>query len=182
MQEIICILDKSGSMAHIADDAKGGFNKFLEDQKELGDANMTLVFFDHEWEVRYSGPLSKCDGLLKWPNGGATALYDAIGHTMKFVASRFAKEKPEKVIMAILTDGQENSSQKYNAAMINTLITEHQEKYGWDVIFLASNQDAWQAASKIGIHANMTYQYDQVATGTAVGQTYSDAVTRSRMS
>jgi hypothetical protein len=33
LTEIICIIDKSGSMASIRDDAVGGFNSFLKDQK-----------------------------------------------------------------------------------------------------------------------------------------------------
>ena len=35
--EIICIIDKSGSMSSIKSDAIGGFNEFLREQKEIED-------------------------------------------------------------------------------------------------------------------------------------------------
>jgi len=33
--EIVCIIDRSGSMAAIQKDAIGGFNTFIEDQKRI---------------------------------------------------------------------------------------------------------------------------------------------------
>ena len=44
---ISVVLDRSGSMASIADDIVGGFNTFIEEQrKEEGKARVTLVQFD----------------------------------------------------------------------------------------------------------------------------------------
>ena len=48
------IIDRSGSMEMIKDDAIGGFNNFLKEQKRIpGEAGVTLVMFDHEYEVPY---------------------------------------------------------------------------------------------------------------------------------
>jgi Mg-chelatase subunit ChlD len=179
MQEILCVLDKSGSMHTAASDAVGGFNQFLEDQKKIGEANITIVFFDHEWELYYSGSLMKCQPLRQWPIHGGTALYDAIGKTINHVKERFTIEKPEKVVMAILTDGEENSSREFNQKSIAALIKEHQDKYAWDVIFLAADQDAWGVARQLNIHAQNTFNYDSHATKTGV-KLYSTAVARSR--
>lgn len=159
MQEIICVLDKSASMASVANEATAGFNQFLEDQKKVGEANITVVFFDNEWNLYYSGRLSGCRPLEHWPYGGMTALYDGIGKTIDFVKERFTKTKPEKVVMAILTDGGENCSQGFNQSQVAELLKEHQGKYGWDVIFLASNQDAWCAAQSLNIPQANTYNY-----------------------
>lgn len=50
--EIICIIDRSGSMVSILDDAIGGFNTFLEQQKKVpGDAALTFIQFDNKYEV-----------------------------------------------------------------------------------------------------------------------------------
>ena len=52
--DIICILDRSGSMNSIQNDAIGGFNSFLKEQKEIeGDARITMVLFDHEYQLLY---------------------------------------------------------------------------------------------------------------------------------
>jgi hypothetical protein len=54
--EIVCIIDRSGSMESIKDDAIGGFNTFLEAQKaQQGEALMTLILFDHEMITLYEG-------------------------------------------------------------------------------------------------------------------------------
>ena len=46
---IAVLLDRSGSMGDIKDDAIGGFNCFLKEQKAAGaNATLTLVQFDTE--------------------------------------------------------------------------------------------------------------------------------------
>lgn len=182
MQEIICVLDKSGSMSDVASDAVGGFNKFLEEQKKIGEANITIVFFDNQWELYYAGKLSECKSLDIWPIQGSTALYDAIGKTINHVKERFTIEKPEKVVMAILTDGFENSSRDFSQDSVAALIGEHQDKYGWDVIFLAADQDAWGVARHLNVKQDKAFSFAKGATGQTVSTTYSHAVTKSRVS
>jgi len=47
LSEIICIIDSSGSMGLIKNDAIGGFNSFLDEQKKLpGEAILTLIQFN----------------------------------------------------------------------------------------------------------------------------------------
>ena len=51
---VICILDRSGSMASIMSDSIGGFNTFLKQQKDLpDDATITIALFDDDYEVIY---------------------------------------------------------------------------------------------------------------------------------
>lgn len=149
--EIICLLDVSGSMQSCADDAKGGFNTFLDEQLVINEANITVLHFDDTFSVNYEGLLSKCPKLNAWPCRGMTALYDAIGKTFTHVCDRFTKEQPQNVIFAILTDGHENASKEYTSAAVKELVEEHQEKYGWNIIFLAADQDAWATGSQMGI-------------------------------
>jgi uncharacterized protein YegL len=179
MQELICILDKSGSMQAVANDAVHGFNSFLKSQKAIGEANLTVVMFDDKFEVAYEGLLSKGKKLKQWPNGGTTALYDAIGKTIEHVRERFSQEQPEKVIMAIMTDGEENSSQQFNKDQIASELKEHQDKYGWDVIYLAANQDAWAVAESLNIAADNAFDFDTDNTVGAFAM-YSDAVSERR--
>lgn len=178
-QEIICLLDKSGSMDSVKEDAKGGFNTFLKDQKKLGEANLTVIWFDHSFKVEYEGLLSKMKPIKEWPVEGMTALHDAIGKTFEHVSPRFSKESPEKVILAILTDGAENSSRSFSKEDVAELIKHHQEKYGWTVIFLAADQDAWATAEGLNIQQGNAFSYSSANTVDGLAL-YSSAVTRSR--
>ncbi len=179
MQELICILDKSGSMQAVANDAVHGFNSFLKSQQEIGEANLTVVMFDHQFDVVYEGALSKGKPLKKWPNGGSTALNDAIGKTFNHVRERFTQEQPEKVIMAIMTDGEENSSQHFSKDQVASEIKEHQDKYAWDVIYLAANQDAWAVAQSLNIAADSAFDFDTENTVEAFAM-YSGAISERR--
>ena len=158
-EEIICVLDMSGSMASVRDDALGGFKEFLKEQKTLGDPNITIIWFDDSFEVGYEGKLADMPEPTVWPIRGMTALNDAIGKTFRHVAERFNREHPEKVTMAILTDGEENDSKEFSKSAVADLIKEHQDKYNWDVIFLAADQDAWAVAQDYNIKKTNAINY-----------------------
>ncbi len=170
MQEIICVLDMSGSMMPVENDAVGGFNQFLKDQKEIKEeANLTVFWFDDKFKVGYEGNLKEMEPLKEWPIGGMTALTDAIGKSFSHVADRFHKEKPEKVVMAILTDGFENASKEFTKTLVAKLIADHKEKYGWTVIFLAADQDAWNVSKTYNVGKGSTYSYDSANTRQGFG-------------
>jgi hypothetical protein len=146
-------------MNAIAGDAIGGFNTFLTQQQALpGDARLTLVLFDHEYQVTHSGveirSVPPLDEHTYVPRG-MTALLDAVGRTIDDVGKRLAAtpedQRPGKVIVAILTDGMENASRDYTNAKVAAMIRHQQEKYSWEFIFLAANQDAIKAAEAIAI-------------------------------
>ncbi len=161
--EIICVIDKSGSMGPLQQDAIGGFNTFLEGQKALpGRANLTVVLFDTEYVVVHDGvPIAEAQPLTEstYVPGGMTALYDAVVRTIDSVGRRLAgtpeSARPEHVIMAILTDGEENSSMEFpgaeGAKAVRERIEHQRDKYSWEFVFLAANQDAVVAGGRMGI-------------------------------
>lgn len=152
--EIIVILDRSGSMGPLAAEVMSGFNSFVEDQKkESGEARLTLVQFDHEYELKYQGvPIENVDKLEFQPRG-MTAMNDAIGRTLNEQGKRIAEQKwAELVIVNIITDGEENSSQEYTRARVAEMV-KHAEKHGWLFLFLASNIDAKATAQAFGSSA-----------------------------
>lgn len=178
--EIICIIDRSGSMASIASDAIGGFNTFLEDQKKVkGDTTLTFVQFDTQYEIVHENtPLNDVpilDNSTFQPKG-ATALLDAVGKTIDNTGKRLSNtpegNRPDKIIVAILTDGEENSSKQYNLSKIKEMIQHQKEKYQWEFIFLGANQDAFAEAAKIGIDVKDTFNF--AATSKGVRSAYSN--------
>jgi uncharacterized protein YegL len=175
--EIISVLDRSGSMASIKRDAIGGFNSFVETQKEFGDnVFLTTVLFDDRYEVIHDNiSINKIELLNEYnfvPRG-TTALYDAIGKAINTVRDRHLKtNSPEKIICVILTDGQENASREYNDVTISALIKEMTDKYNWEFVFLAANQNAFSKASSLNIPVGNTLNFQ--ATSDGVFNLYSD--------
>lgn len=174
LTELICIIDRSGSMEHVKQEAIAGINTFLEDQKAVpGDATLTLVRFDTEYEIIHNAtPIAQVPPLdeTTYQPRGMTALYDAIGRTIDDVGRRLSKtpeaDRPAHVIVAILTDGLENASSDYTSDRVRQMIEHQQSVYGWDVIYLGANQDAFAESRKIGIVAQNTRQWQATSDGT----------------
>lgn len=170
---IACIIDRSGSMQSIASDAIGGFNAFLESQKKVpGKAVITVVLFNDEYLKLYDAvSLERTEPLTDatYQPTGLTALLDAVGKTMDELGQSLAAipeaERPGKVIIAILTDGEENSSREYSRQQIFDKITHQSSAYSWEFVFLAANQDAIQAGRELGIAAADTTNFDATADG-----------------
>jgi hypothetical protein len=177
LTEIIFILDRSTSMYFIQSVAISGFNEFLAEQKlQSGEANFTLVLFNHEYAVVKDGiNIQSVEPLTEevYVTSGMTAYFDAVGTTIESVGHRLSntpeEQRPEKVIFVILTDGEENSSKKYTGSKIKEMSQHQEEKYSWKFIFLAANQDAMISSGAIGIsnYANFAF------TPQAMGNTYS---------
>ena len=183
LTEIICVLDRSGSMSTIIDDAIGGFNTFIESQKILpGSAKISIVLFDDQYDLIESGvdinESKKLNESIYVPRG-MTALLDAVGKTINDVGARLSKteedEKPEKVLFAILTDGAENASKAFTKEKVNEMIEHQKNTYKWDFVFLAANQDAIQSGTALGVNATSCMCFNATSKGTRGA--YSDLAT-----
>jgi uncharacterized protein YegL len=173
LTEIALVLDRSGSMENMEKEAIGGFNSFLEShQKAPGQAKLTLVLFDHEYIVAQDGrpvqEVQKLDAHSYQPRG-TTALLDAIGRTINTVGERLShtpeQERPDKVLIVILTDGLENASKEFSLKQINQMIQHQREVYSWEFIFLGAGQDAIQVANSLGISADSAFQFSETPEG-----------------
>ena len=170
--EIIFIIDKSGSMAHLAGDTIGGFNGFIESQKDDTKTTLTTVLFDTSWKILHDGvdvyevaPMTNKDYIA----GGGTAMLDAIGEIINRVQDRhdeLGDEKPDNVLFVITTDGEENSSRKFTKAQIEKMIKHQTNGHGWEFIFLGANMDAVKVATNIGISYDRAVSYDWTSMGT----------------
>lgn len=179
LTEIVCVVDKSGSMGGYVDDVIGAFNRFVDDQKALpGEARLTLVLFDsasiiehchgqffyglknhsgyqivcEATDIQHVAPLTR----ENYRTGGLTALMDAIAITIDGVGERLAKTKeedrPGKIVFAIFTDGEENDSKKFNVSDVRAKIEHQRDVYKWNFVFLASGEESvLSQAESIGI-------------------------------
>jgi uncharacterized protein YegL len=174
--EIVCVLDKSGSMYSLQHDTIQGFNKFLEEQKTVkGEANLTLVLFDTAYRFLYDGVDIKTVAPLTvktYAPDGLTALLDAVGRTIDTVNKRIQsinlpKDRPDKVIFMIMTDGEENASVEYKLEQVKEKITKYTGD-GWDFIFLGANIDAFNAGLGLGVRGGNIAQYTATSDGISI--------------
>lgn len=176
LTELVFILDCSGSMQGLESDTIGGFNSMLSKQKGLeGTALVTTVLFSDDWHLLHDR--IGIDGVQTLTTrdyvvGGRTALLDAIGKTMEKIQNAqhhtAEAERPEKTVVVITTDGQENASRVFSRSAIRQLIQDREQKDEWEFLFLGANMDAIAAADDIGIHASHSVQYRSDAQGTEI--------------
>lgn len=174
--DITVLIDKSGSMCHLAEDTIGGFNTFLTDQKVEGDnASISLYQFADKFEKTFENlPINEAPEIDETDykaDGWSTSLLDGIGRTVNSVSSRLAgmdeEERPEKVVVVIMTDGYENSSQEFKKSDIKKLV-EAREAENWQFIFLGADMDGIADAQDMGFAAGKTMKYAASKHGTQV--------------
>ncbi len=140
--EIISIIDMSGSMSSYGNEAIGTYNAFIDSQKKLkGNANVSLFLFDNQYETLYeSTPIADVVDLTEetYKPRGSTALYDAIGKTISSFEEKHKTNKPDKTIIIILTDGEENSSNVFSSAKVKEMI-DTKIKENWEFVYLCSD-------------------------------------------
>ncbi|NTU52283.1 MAG: VWA domain-containing protein [Chlorobiaceae bacterium] len=173
---ITVILDRSGSMESIREDAIGGFNAFVGQQKTgPGEASLTLVQFDSldpyevVWHFR---PIEKVPALnleTYVPRGG-TPLLDALGRGINDIEASIGRlddaERPEHVIVAVITDGQENSSKEFDKNQIEQMIKKRSAA-DWEFVFLSADLAAIDDAMRMGFRQDATVAFEKSPEGVA---------------
>jgi hypothetical protein len=163
---ITFVLDESGSMGRIAQSARDGFNEYLEEQiKEGGRTWWTLTTFNTRAWTRFAvipGEEVRPLGADYSPSG-MTALYDAVGRsvskTRAFLDSLSAEDRPEDVIVVILTDGMENASRRWDLGRVARLIADAEDD-GWQFVFLGANLDSQAVARDMGMRRAAVVDWD----------------------
>jgi hypothetical protein len=173
--DITFILDRSGSMQSRVADVLGGYKAFVEDQQKLGDnACLSLVLFDTTVDTMFAGvPIKAVNPVLDYRLGGMTALIDAIGQTIAQTGARLSalpeQDRPNKVIVVVMTDGEENASRQFTNVQIKQMVETQTQTYGWTFLFLGANIDSFSVAGNLGFNSTHTTNYSNDAKGFAGG-------------
>ena len=163
----LIIVDASGSMTSIYEQALAGINETLSTIREEAkksdkiEQSVTVLSFASGGEplqyayrntiAEQTSPLTPNDYTLR----GMTALYDAIGTSVTDLEK--SKGKEDKVLVTIITDGYENDSIEWDGASVKKLIDRLCKK-GWVFTYIGANQDAALEAGKIGVKNSLTFE------------------------
>lgn len=170
----LIILDKSGSMQSIRRQAVDGYNETLGTVKAA-----QLKHLDTQQHYISLAAFCGCGVKMiydKTPVKDAerldlklydpccnTPLYDAIGSTVKQLRRSISDTEDSAVLVTIITDGEENSSQEWTGAAVSKLIEECTE-LGWMFSYIGADQDVKSVASVISI--TNTVEWTKTTVGT----------------
>ncbi len=157
----LIILDESGSMHTIARQAVSAVNETIQGIRKAQKMNpeqncfVSLVVFEGNGirgvrTVRDRVPVENIEDIKQeeYQPGGATPLHDAMGLSIRELGK--ATKRGDAVLVTVITDGMENSSEEYSGANIRKLVSEKRES-GWTFAYIGANQDAVEVASELEI-------------------------------
>lgn len=143
-----------------------GFNKYIAglNEAEVPSYFKLIMFNSHEGirSMTRFLEVSAVPGLsrISYRPSGGTPLLDAVGEAIALTEKAVIDSGADPgVVVAILTDGLENSSLEYSSEAIKSLITEKQ-RIGWKFVFLAADQDAVGTGRGMGISPEYTSSFN----------------------
>jgi hypothetical protein len=151
------LLDRTGSMEPIWSEALSSVNAYADGLATLDggprvDADITLAVFDAQDGLQFDVLRDNIDAQ-RWRKvtdkevspRGMTPLYDAIGR----IVSLAEKDHPEKAVIVIMTDGEENSSTEMDKKAAKAALDRVRKK-GWEVVFLGTEFSNFNDAEGVG--------------------------------
>jgi hypothetical protein len=157
--KVYILLDRTGSMASIWDEALKSVNAYAEElAKDDGlepalDIEVSLAVFDAQDGLQFDmlrrnakpedwKPVTSDEADPR----GMTPLFDAIGAMLTVAES----DKPEKAVFVVMTDGEENSSRELTKENVRARL-DKARRNGWEVVFLGAEFANFADASSVGI-------------------------------
>ena len=172
----LILLDESGSMNSIWRQALDGINETLNGIRKTQDEYpsqhqyVSIVTFEGNGvrgvkTLRDRIPVENIQNLKDddYRPGGCTPLYDAMGLSLNYLQHCVRDE--DVVLVTIITDGYENSSNEYSVHNIKTLVDKLREK-GWTFAYIGANQDAVEVAK--GLNIDNAMNFDATPQGTVM--------------
>lgn len=175
------VLDRSASMSLYESLTIEGFNAWLKGVKETtSDAELTLVLFAERSEIPIADTpvrlVRELDETRYKATGASTSLLDAIGRCINEMDRRV--KAGQRVLVVILTDGEENSSVEFDKATISRMVEEREASGNWTFTYLSASLSAFDDARKIGIKTGNTARFADTARGRAASLRHLETSTR----
>lgn len=157
------VIDESSSMYTSVSDVVEGFKKIIDEQKANVEGDCAISIFRFATTVRPADfimrDVKEVGNELSYNPSGCTALYDGVGTAIdeigKVLNDMPEEQRPEKNLIVIMTDGEENSSREYQPSRIREMIKHQEDKYNWTFLYIGTDISNTQDADRIGISRKM---------------------------
>lgn len=178
--EIVLLVDASSSMSDSRSKTISALKEFITGQKEVkGKCNLSIISFtggNPGWNalvkeaerpirtVLVNGDIQKISLRDEdYVTSGWTPLYDATCETIDELGVKLAKmpevARPDKVLVVILTDGEENRSQRFKLQDVKSKIQHQENTYNWNFVFLGADFNSHTIRESTGLDVSRSYNY-----------------------
>lgn len=165
---VTLLLDRSGSMQFTRDDTVGAINAYMKTLRDSDeDIRFSLIMFDSSTgrgvdlekfcvaeKISNVGEFTLNDFVPR----GQTPLIDAACITIGAIEESLKGRSDTNIVLAIQTDGAENSSVENTWENLRKLISAKEEA-GWEFNFMGCGIDAYEQGARMGISAAKTVSY-----------------------
>ena len=166
------LIDRSGSMSGLVGDVVGGFNSFVDEQRnQVGECRLTAVQFDSDnpFEVMFDAVQIASVPALDPSNympRGMTPLFDSLGNLIKAADRNYATlSRTEDQIVVVFTDGMENASTEWTREALFNEINQRKAD-GWTFVFMGANQDSYATGGRLGFDPGSVQNFRSDSLGT----------------
>lgn len=173
----LIILDESGSMGNVTKQTISGCNETINVAKSSAEKNADAIRSLTSIYAFQSGGPVKSRYILKnedstkvrhitdkdYQPWGATPLLDAVGSTLTELKTVAATHEDATGVITIITDGMENSSERYTWKDVASLIEQFKEM-GWIVNLIGANIDVNDMADMMNIDNRMAFEASESGT------------------
>ena len=183
------IVDKSCSMYDCIDSTINGFNEqvnriksneieFIDEEITIGLTTFNTNVYHHFFQTKPSEVIP-----LDYDNyipDDSTALLDAIGQTLQLIENEVkvtCQVLPTTIVIVILTDGYENSSNIFTLDSIRDLISRLEETGIWTFSFIGATIDAVEIAKDLAIKSNNSFSFNKSEMSSKVWAKLIDSMT-----
>ena len=166
------LLDRSGSMSRVVEEAVISVNNYIRRIKELAkrypcrEVFTSLTLFNNRvtpvWNMLTPDQIRELDFADFRPEG-PSALFDAIGLTVSDLQQAIGEELETgqtSAVIVIFTDGYDNASGQFSGDQISALIHEQELTERISFSWFGSTLDAVDMAMNIGIRRKNAVRMD----------------------
>lgn len=160
------IVDRSRSMAGPGwVEMENGVREFINKNRGFGEATVSLHVFDSVLDrVLFFKNIKDIDKdanlLADYKPRDSTALYDATCNVVDEIGVELStmkeENRPDQVIILVVTDGGENASKKFKANDVRSRIETQKNQFGWQFVFLGADFSVDTYASQLSVGKNLS--------------------------
>lgn len=153
------VIDESSSMWSSINDVREGFKRVIDEQRANVEGTCAISIFRFATWVKEPDfimqDIDNVHGDLAYNPSGSTAMYDGIGTAIDKIGEVLSdmpeEERPEKNLIVIMTDGEENNSREYSGSKVREMIKHQEDKYNWTFLYIGTDITNTRDADNLGI-------------------------------